>query len=129
MEFSRDIPWDTPENTVKNIILILQEEANQMGATFTPRSKSEPQSMAKTITVDVGREHKNFRLVISYVESTLMELVDGHIGNGIIFAQDTWRLELVPGKLVPYSPPFRWKLTWDEAGRLGPPPRFLDGSL
>lgn len=130
MKFLRDIPDDTPENTVKNILLIIEEEADRLEAKVD--SETEQERMAVNVTVDVSLQNKSFRLYLSYIESHNLKAVLGSIGNGFISAEEErWDLELLPKdiRLAPV-PPFRWGLYPFGSGRLNnPPTHILDGTL
>jgi hypothetical protein len=134
------IPEDTPENTVKNIIAILEEGAASLGATFT-MSESLRRGISSEITVDIALGSRQFRMMLSWVNSAELADATGSIGHG--FMTSAWDLELLhgdpstadmgwnPGESNP-SPPFRWGLYPNGTGSgylTSKPSHVLDGAL
>jgi hypothetical protein len=133
MEFARDIPFDSPENSAKNIILIVQEEANQIGAKLSQDLKLSSDGIFVQITIDVENDQGTFRLFLSYAEERNLQLTGGRIGTGFITASEFYDLELMPDHWKKLSPPFYWMVSPQEPSALAthssPQPTFrLDGS-
>jgi len=131
MALLRDIPDDTPENTVKNILLIIEEEADRLGAILNSETKQE--SMAVHVTIDVSLQDQYFRFYVMYVEDCNLHAVAGSIGSGIISFDDRfqWKLELLPKDILAApDPPFRWGLyPLDHSPLDESPTHILDGTL
>lgn len=107
MKLLRDIPDDTPENVIRNILIILEEEATSLGIVL--KVESNPEDIRVDLTVDAG---PRFRLFASYVECANLHLASGGIGTGFVTSGDEhWDMELIPGSWATLSPPFHWQLS------------------
>ena len=128
VKVSKGIPDDTPENTVRAIREILEEEARELDVSFRPEIKYS--GIGGEVTIDVNAEspHNWFRIFLSYVESHNLPLMPTSLGRG--FINEDWDLELSPAK------PFVWELYPRDKARPGtipalrrPPTHHLDGPL
>jgi len=129
MAFLRDIPDDTPENTVKNILLILEEEADEVKAAF--QHTAEHEYPVTRITADISQGQRNFRFFVSYADSDHLHETSGRIGIGFIAAdQERYDLELIPGSWGTLDAPFRWEMSTSPGFQSSlQTPCLLDGSL
>jgi hypothetical protein len=130
MALLRDIPDDNPENTVKNILLIIEEEADRLKAKVD--SEIRQQAVAVAVTVDVSLRDKRFQFFVSYFESCNLHAAKGSIGIGFIsFEDQRWKLELLPKDILAApEPPFRWGLyPLDHSPLDKSPTHILDGTL
>jgi len=130
MELERNIPFDTPENIAKNIVLIIQEEAKRIGAKCSHQAERNSNRVATDVTVDVSSSEGMFRLFLSYADEGNLQLTRGRIGIGFITAgQDHYDLELIPHSWETISRPFHWQVSCVPASRVSSQTTFhLDGS-
>jgi hypothetical protein len=131
IKYTKGIPDDTPENTVKAIEEILREESELLNAQFI--RKIELKGISVSATYDITSGANSFRIYLNYVESNNLKLAMGTIGNGLIWDfPERWDIELVPQDLVqaPLSSPFRWCLYPEGDNYIDHKPSYvLDGPL
>ncbi len=116
-EAKRGIPDDSPENTVRAIVAICQEIADDIDATLVTNSETKRTSITTTIDFRLDDPVRSLRLCFDYIESWNLSGVSGSIGGGYVFPSatefgdvgETWKLELLSGSTND-SPPFRWGL-------------------
>lgn len=153
MELMLGIPDDTPENTVKNIERIIEEEAKTLGLEL--RQEPGRLGIQGSLIMDVRRDDLNFRMALYWVNSGELEGSRGSTGSGTIAATRKreqsvdylahWDLELLSGdprsEPLGWNPrepiptrPFRWGLYPSQPGRAAQhlqtkPSHVLDGAL
>jgi hypothetical protein len=113
--FLLGIPDDTPENTVKTIVEILEEETKNLSVPIKVETQKKGMSVDYTIDINPENYNKSFRMIIGYVDSLDLKHVAGTIGNGFISANKNWKLELISqNQLGAHDrPSFSWGL-WAE---------------
>jgi hypothetical protein len=125
-ERTTGIPDDSPDNTVLKMQMILEEEAEDLGAAFEIEKDKEGDIDHKMVmSLKLGQ--KIFRMTISWARDEC--LAQGFSGSGYI--ETEWELKLrSPSVSFPPVPPFRWHL---KPRKNDAPPfvpeRILDGPL
>ncbi len=140
MKFSRGIPDDTPENIVRSMLAIIDDEVKALGAVVERETKREGLSISETIDVSLG--DVSVRILLNYVESSKLHLAKISIGTGSFcsgwskkddsWIGEHWRMKLLPAETFSpvIKPPFRWGLYPRDASLQGDEPtHILDGQL
>jgi hypothetical protein len=140
MELKLGIPNDTPENTIRAIIEILEDEASRCGG-VVEKDINGGSDISIHVGIRIRRVSKSFDIDLFYVKYENVGRARGFIGTGVILPD--WDLALLhgedspphwwgwnPGEANP-QPPFRWGLYPNNSGGAlaSKPHLILDGSL
>src|SRR5258708_32133548 len=127
------IPDDSPDNTVRCILRILQEEASDLGAVLK-MEEHETGNISSKACISLKLNGRTFRIRLSWVRDSTLELGTLTVGHGYI--EKEWKLTLRTDVVShPAQPPFRWhvkKILTNQESSKGPPfpaDRILDRPL
>jgi hypothetical protein len=127
--YSKGIPDDTPENTVRAIRTILEEEARELGAIIESEEK-DSNGAGIELTVDMETKNGQMRVILSCIKGSHVSWGHGTIGEGFI----SWGSGGPSARLVLEMfhgcPPYRWSIYPGDTqvGRTEPTDRFLTGT-
>lgn len=125
-----EIPDDTPKNTAKAIVEILQDEAAILGAQITITQARQKMSIILTITIEL--RSKSCRVILTFLPSEMLPVTSGRIGIGSMHGVKCWHLELLSKEIFahPHEPPFQWGMFHEgDDFRRTTPRHILDGFL
>jgi len=126
--YRKGIPDDTPENTIDAIRDILQEEAEQIGASFQCAQK-DSNAVGIEITIDIALKEKWVRVFLSCIKSDYLARHSGTIGTGFIsWGSGSCTDGLFSFEMFHGCPPYRWSIYPGQIkGLTEPSDRFLHG--
>jgi len=144
MASSNIIPNDTPENSARAIIDIINDEAKEMGARIEHETKYKGLSTLETVDIFLPARPSapeiSLRILLNYVESPRLHLAKTGIGHGFIGSGHTessdvgeqLEMELLPKETfgMVIESPFRWGVYPRGADPMSVEPLYiLDGLL